>query len=265
MRKGDLTRRRDEIIGLLVEQEEMSAAQLAARLGVSVQTIRKDLRDLDEVALVQRRNGVVRMRQQSENIAYAPRASVARLEKQRIAMAVRDLVADGARVALGTGTTVEACARMLAASRAGLTVMTNSLHAVLALQAAVGASVMLAGGRVRLRDLDVIGADSSAFFDGFLADVAVFSCGGLSPAGEVLDYNTDEVAARLAIQSCARRRVLVLDRAKLGRDLPCRRHMLWEYDVVVTGAELPEALRARCAEAGCEIVQVACGDAADGG
>lgn len=262
MRSSDRTRRRDEIIGLLVAQGEMSAADLAARLGVSVQTIRKDLRDLDEVALVQRRNGVVRMRQQSENIGYAPRASVARLEKQRIAMVVRDLVADGARVALGTGTTVEACARMLAASRSDLFVMTNSLHAVIAMQGAVGASVMLAGGTVRLRDLDVIGADSSAFFDGFLADVAVFSCGGLSAEGDVLDYNTEEVAARQAIQSCARRRVLVLDHAKLGRDLPCRRHMLWEYDVVVTGADLPEALRRRCAEAGCELLQVARDDVA---
>ncbi len=256
MRKGEMTRRRDEIIGLLCDAGEMSAADLAARLEVSVQTIRTDLRELDEAALVQRRNGVVRLRQPSENIGYAPRISHARGEKNQIAMAVRDLVPDGARVALGTGTTVEACARMLAAHREGLFVATNSIHAVIALQGAPGAVVALAGGTVRLRDLDMIGTASASFFADYLVDVAVFSCGGLSEAGEVLDYNTEEVAARTAIAGCARKRVLVMDRAKLGRDLPCRKHMVWDYDVVVTGADLPAAVRARCEAEGCQLVQV---------
>ena len=205
---------------------------------------------------MQRRNGVVRLRQPSENIGYAPRISHARGEKNQIAMAVRDLVPDGARVALGTGTTVEACARMLAAHREGLFVATNSIHAVIALQGAPGAVVALAGGTVRLRDLDMIGTASASFFADYLVDVAVFSCGGLSEAGEVLDYNTEEVAARTAIAGCARKRVLVMDRAKLGRDLPCRKHMVWDYDVVVTGADLPAAVRARCEAEGCQLVQV---------
>ncbi|OIQ32246.1 MAG: ArsR family transcriptional regulator [Alphaproteobacteria bacterium MedPE-SWcel] len=256
MRKDEMTRRRDEIIGLLCEAGEMSASELAARLEVSVQTIRTDLRDLDEAALVQRRNGVVRLRQPSENIGYAPRGSLARAEKQQIAMAVRDLVPDGARVALGTGTTVEACARMLAASREGLFVATNSIHAVLALQGAPGAVVALAGGTVRLRDLDMIGTASSGFFGDYLVDLAVFSCGGLSAAGEVLDYNAEEIAARSAIAGCARKTVLVMDKAKLGRDLPCRKQMIWDYDVVVTGAVLPTESLARCRDAGCAVIQV---------
>lgn len=256
MRKEEMTRRRDEIIGLLCDVGEISAADLAARLAVSVQTIRTDLRELDEAALVQRRNGVVRLRQPSENIGYAPRISQARAEKQQIAMAVRDLVSDGARVALGTGTTVEACARILAAHREGLFVATNSIHAVIALQGAPGAVVTLAGGTVRLRDLDMIGTASTAFFADYLVDIAVFSCGGLSEAGEVLDYNTEEVTARTAIAGCARRRVLVMDRAKLGRELPCRKQMVWDYDVVVTGATLAPEVLARCAEAGCRVIQV---------
>jgi len=260
MRRSELTRRRDEIIGLLCELGDLSAADLAARLDVSVQTIRTDLRDLDEAALVQRRNGVVRLRQQSENIGYAPRISVARSEKQQIAMAVRDLVEDGARLALGTGTTVEACARMLAASRRDLFVATNNIHAVIALQGAPGAVVSLAGGTVRLRDLDLIGTASRDFFADYLVDTAIFSCGGLSARGEVLDFNTDEIAARVSVAGCARRRVLVVDGAKLGRDLPCRKHGLWDYDVVVTGARIPPAVLTRCRSAGCQVIRVEGGD-----
>lgn len=256
MRRSELNRRRDKIIGLLCDDQEMSVTDLAARLEVSVQTIRTDLRGLDEAALVQRRNGMVRLRQPSENIGYAPRISQARREKQQIAMAVRNLVPDRTRVALGTGTTVEACARMLAADRAGLFVATNSLHAVIALQSARDAVVAMAGGTVRLRDLDLIGSAAKRLFSGYVVDIAIVSCGGMSEAGAVLDFNLEEVAARTAIAACAHKTVLVADSTKLGRELPCHKQMLWDYNTVITGAKLPDAVLARCAAAGCEVINV---------
>ncbi|MCG7629124.1 DeoR/GlpR family DNA-binding transcription regulator [Epibacterium sp. MM17-32] len=253
MKRDDLNIRRDRIIALLTENQELSARDLAAQLGVSVQTIRADLRDLDAAALVQRRNGAVRLRQQSENIAYLPRVGASRLAKQQIALVVKNLVKDGARVALGTGTTVEQCARMLAI-RQNLFVATNSIHAVHALQNAPGAVVELAGGTVRLRDLDLIGAASAGFFSRFRMEQAIFSCGGLSEGGEVLDYNAAEIVARQSITECARERILVVDSAKFGRDLPCRMGHLWEYEVVVTNAPLSADIRDRCAATGCRII-----------
>ena len=158
----DLHGRRDAIIALLAENVSLSAADLSERLGVSVQTLRADLRDLDEAALVQRRNGRAQLRQQSENIGYLPREGIARKEKQRIALAVKNLIPDGARVALGTGTTVEQCARFLT-SHGDLFVVSNSIHAVCALQNAPGIAVELAGGTVRMRDLDMIGVAAHQF------------------------------------------------------------------------------------------------------
>lgn len=253
MKRDDLNLRRDRIIALLSENEALSAQDLSDCLSVSVQTIRADLRDLDTADLVQRRNGVARLRQQSENIAYLPRKAASRLEKQRIALAVKNLVLDGARIALGTGTTVEGCARMLA-TRQDLFVATNSIPAVSALQNAPGVVVALAGGQVRLRDLDLIGTASLEFFSQYRVDLAIFSCGGICESGQILDYNSDEIAARKAIVDCAKTRILVVDRAKFGLDLPCRMHSLWDYDIIVTQGEISPAIRARCADAGCRIV-----------
>ncbi|SFJ21780.1 DeoR/GlpR family DNA-binding transcription regulator [Celeribacter neptunius] len=255
MRRLDLAERRDRIISLLSESGDLSAAELSERLSVSVQTIRTDLRDLDEAGLVQRRNGAARLRQQSENIGYLPRESISRQEKQRIALAVKNLIPDGARVALGTGTTVEHCARLLA-SRENLFVASNSIHAVCALQHAPGAVVEMAGGSVRMRDLDLIGMASFEFFSRYRVDYAVFSCGGLSASGAVLDYNSDEIAARKAIAGCARTRILVADTEKLGLDLACQHGQLWEYEVIVTGADLSEDLARRCAQEGCKLIRV---------
>lgn len=255
MKRLDLTERRDRIVELLSENGELSAAELSDRLSVSVQTIRTDLRDLDDAALVQRRGGTARLRQHGENIGYLPRASIARQEKQRIGLAVKNLIPQGARVALGTGTTVETCARLLAAHK-DLFVVTNSIHAVCTLQAAPGVTVELAGGPVRMRDLDLIGGAALEFFARYRVDFAVFSCGGLSPAGAVLDYNSDEISARKAISGCAHTTILVADSEKTDLDLACRHGHLWDYDFVVTGGSLSQAVLQSCTHHGCRIIRV---------
>ena len=253
--RRDVTQRRDEIIALLSKSGALSASELSAELSVSVQTIRADLRDLDEAGLVQRRNGNVRLRQQSENIGYLPREGIARQEKQRIALAVKNLIPDGARVALGTGTTVEVCARFLA-SHKDLFVASNSIHAVCALQQAPGVTVELAGGTVRMRDLDMIGTSALEFFAKYRVDYAVFSCGGLSEAGGVMDYNADEVTARRAIAACGNTRILVMDSTKKGLDLAFQTGPVWDVDVIVTGAEFSAPVAESCARHGCQIIQV---------
>lgn len=243
------------IISLLSENDALSASELSGRLDVSVQTVRADLRDLDEAALVQRRNGRVWLRQQSENIGYLPREGIARQEKQRIALAVKSLIPDGARVALGTGTTVETCARFLA-SHKDLFVASNSIHAVCSLQQAPGVAVELAGGTVRMRDLDMIGTAAREFFARYSVDYAVFSCGGLSETGEVMDYNADEVTARKAIAGCGKRRILVMDSTKNGLDLAFQTGHAWDVDVIVTGAKFSASVAESCARHGCQIIQV---------
>lgn len=251
----DVTQRRDAIVALLFENDALSAAELSFELDVSVQTIRADLRDLDEAGLVQRRNGTVRLRQQSENIGYLPREGIARQEKQRIALAVKNLIPDGARLALGTGTTVETCARFLA-SHKELFVASNSIHAVCALQHAQGITVELAGGAVRMRDLDMVGTPALEFFSKFNVDYAVFSCGGLSESGSVMDYNSDEVTARKAITNCSKNSILVLDSTKFGLDLTCQTGDVWDFDFVLTGAAFSPPILQACARHDCHVIQV---------
>ncbi|WP_417272803.1 DeoR/GlpR family DNA-binding transcription regulator [Celeribacter halophilus] len=255
MKRLDMTERRDRIIALLSENGELSAAELSERLAVSVQTIRTDLRDLDAAALVQRRNGSVRLRQQSENIGYLPRESISRQEKQRIALAVKNLIPNDARVALGTGTTVEHCARLLA-SHEDLFVVTNSIHAVCALQNAPRVVVEMAGGAVRMRDLDMIGVPALEFFAKYRVDYAIFSCGGLSEGGTVMDYNSEEISTRKAIAGCANTTILVMDSEKFGLDLACYHAHLRDYDMVVTGAHLPDDVLRACDQSGCRIIKV---------
>lgn len=246
-------RRRDQIVNLLSAYGELSAKAMADMLAVTVQTVRADLRALDDAAVVRRRHGSARLAVPAENIGYLPRMSVSRSEKDRIGAAVAGLLPDGASVALGTGTTVEAVARALA-GHARLSVATNNLHAVLALRAAPGITVSVAGGRVRMRDLDLIGAEASEFYDGLRMQFAVFSVGGVSVEGDLLDFNMDEIRARRAIAGCATHRILVIDHAKIGRDAGFAMGHLADLDTVVCGCAIPPDPARACAAAGTRIV-----------
>lgn len=253
MIQNDAARRRDRIVNLLSSYGELSATALSDMLGVTVQTLRADLRALDEAQLVRRRHGNASLITASENIDYQPRLSVSRDEKFRIGAAVAKMIPNGATIALGTGTTVEAVARALV-DHEGLTVATNNIHVVLALRMAKGINVLLAGGKVRLRDLDFIGAESCEFFRGLCFDHAIFSVGGISETGDLLDFNLDEIRARQAIYNCARERTLVIDHAKIGRKAPHRWGQLQGLERAICGGKLADSLKSKAQ--GCEIVEI---------
>ncbi len=255
MKSTDIARRHDRIMSLLASHASLSASALADLLSVTVQTIRSDLRILDEEGAIRRRHGSAYLLTPGDNIGYQPRLEVSRDEKARIGDAVANLIPPGASVALGTGTTVEACARALTRHE-GLTVFTNSIHAVLALHLAPKVTVSLAGGVVRLRDLDFVGSESVDFFAGLRLDFAVFSVGGISETGDMLDFNMAEVRARRAIFESARHRILVADHSKIGRPAPHALGKLWDAESVVCAGELPGSVQDEAERAGSTLVLV---------
>lgn len=255
MKNSDIARRHDRILTLLAGHASLSAGALADLLCVTVQTIRSDLRMLDEEGIVRRRHGSAHLVTPGDNIGYQPRMAVSRDEKARMGEAVARLIPVGSSVALGTGTTVEASARAMARLE-GLTVFTNSIHAVLALHLAPKVAVSLAGGAVRLRDLDFIGSESVEFFARLRPDYAVFSVGGISAAGDMLDFNMEEVRARRAIFDCARHRILVVDQSKIGRAAPHSHGKLWSADTVICGGDLPEPIAQEMRIAGRRYIRV---------
>lgn len=240
---ADLSPRQSRILALLSAGSEAQPAALAARFGVSVQTIRSDLRALSEAGEIRRRHGRVTLQERA--LPADPGAA----EKARIGAEVAQLIPEGARLALGTGTTVAACARALRAHR-GLQIFTNNLQVVLALAQAPEVQITLAGGPVRLHNLDLIGAETMEFFARIRADFAIFSVGGISPAGDLLEFTMDEIRARRALCDTAPVRMLVADSAKFSRLLPHADGRINRPEMVVAGAQMPPLLAEDCRAGG---------------
>lgn len=71
-----------------------------------------------------------------------------------------------------------------------------------------------------------------------------------------MDYNSDEIAAREAIANCGKKSVLVMDSTKYGLDLACQDGNVWDFDIVVTGAQLPASVLQICRQHECQVIQV---------
>ncbi len=249
----EISRRHDRIVGLLSTFGLIAAKDLAKMLEVSVQTVRADLRRLQQEGRIVRRHGVAEPTPAGENTSYKYREAVAQDDKSRIAAQIARIVPNGARLALGTGTTVEMAARALSA-HVGLSVTTNSLHAVMALQSAPDISISMCGGDVRLRDLDVIGADSVEFFGAVTVDYAITSVGGIGEDGSLMDYNRSEVRTRTALTNCGRTKVLVADASKFDRTPLCRHGHATDFDIVVTTAAPSPAIAKALAGANRQLI-----------
>jgi DeoR family glycerol-3-phosphate regulon repressor len=239
MNATDLSERQRDILRLLEQSGFATIEDLAGRFGVTTQTIRRDVNDLRDRALLMRVHRGVRPHEGAR--PYASRAVEQQREKSALAREVLRLIPAGASVSIGLGSTPAEVARLLAHA-GGRDVITNNLVAASHLWDAEDITLSICGGSVR--DRSVSGSAAAEFFAAYRVDFAIFGVAGVDDDGALLDFRTEEARARAAMQTHARQSVLVLDQVKFQRRAPARGGWLHDPDYVVTNAPPPKALAA---------------------
>ena len=123
--------RREHLLDLLAREGKIVAKDVAAELGISEDSVRRDLRDLAAEGLCQRVYGGA-LPVSPAVAGYAARQTVAPDGKQKVASVAAGLVRPGGAVILDGGTTALAVARALPQDLA-CTVITHSPTIVAAL------------------------------------------------------------------------------------------------------------------------------------
>jgi DeoR family transcriptional regulator, fructose operon transcriptional repressor len=192
-------------------------AELADELGVSIETIRRDLVALEEDGLVRRvYGGATGTAARAFEPAFEKRLTQHRDRKMAIGRLAASLIGPGDTAILDIGTTVAELADVLPVAHRGI-VLTNSLLVANALAGRDGVEVTISGGRVRSGDLACFGPVSEAFFRDYFADKAFMGCGGVHPEMGLTDYYPDEIASRRVILEHAAERYVLADSSKLGQ------------------------------------------------
>ena len=228
------------LLSYVQAQGAVSVEQLADTLGVTLQTVRRDIQRLADEGLLARFHGGVRPPSSTtENIAHTQRESLHADGKARIARAVAAAVPHGCSLILNIGTTAEAIARALL-QHTGLRIITNNLHVANILCANAQCEVIVVGGVVRGRDRGIVGEAAVDFIRQFKVDIALIGISGIEADGTLRDYDYREVKVSQTIMSHAREVWLAADHSKFKRPAMVEVATLSQIDRLFTDTPPPE-------------------------
>lgn len=214
--KPGLNLRQARIVELAKAAGYVNIEHLAASLGVTPQTVRRDINRLCDAGMLARYHGGASLLPNTRNTDYEARKLAARNEKERIGRMVARHIPDGASLFINIGTTTEAVAHALVNHRA-LRVITNNINIAILLRDCPDFEITVAGGRLRSHDLAVVGEATIDFINQFKVDFGVIGVSGIDPDGTLLDFDYREVRVAQAIVQNARTVFLATDRTKFGR------------------------------------------------
>ncbi len=242
--------RQAELLEEVLRQGSVSVEALADRFGVTLQTVRRDVKLLAEAGLLARFHGGVRVpRSTTENIAYRQRQQINQDAKRAIARAVAKAVPPNCSLILNIGTTTEAIARELLRHK-GLRVITNNLNVAAILADAPEVEVIVAGGTLRQRDRAIIGEATVDFMRQFRVDIGLIGISGIEADGTLRDFDLREVRVTRAIIEASREVWLAADHSKFNRPAMVEAGQLSQLDMLFTDQAPPAPFEALLAEAG---------------
>jgi DeoR family glycerol-3-phosphate regulon repressor len=246
--------RQAQLMDELRARGSMSVEALADQFGVTLQTVRRDVKLLSEAGLLARFHGGVRLPSSTtENIAYRQRQQLNEAAKQRIARVVAKSVPNGCSLIINIGTTTEAIARELLHHK-GLRVITNNLNVAAILSDNPDCEVIVAGGVVRSRDRGIVGEVTVDFISQFKVDIGLIGISGIEADGTLRDYDYREVKVARAILEHSREVWVAADHSKFNRPAMVELARFDQVDMLFTDAAPPAPFPALLAQAGVNCV-----------
>ena len=234
--------RQQQILQEAREQGRVEVAGLATLLGVTSETVRRDLTALERHGLLRRvHGGAIPLDRLGFEPGIATRDAVLTAEKERIAKAALEELPDDGAILLDAGTTTARLADALPPDR-DLTVLTNSLPIAMKLSARSNLTMLFLGGRVRGRTLAAVDIWAMRALEETFVDVAFMGTNGFSVERGLTTPDSTEAAVKRAMINSSRRAVVLADHTKFGNDNLMRFGSLEDVETLITDTGLDAKL-----------------------
>ncbi len=244
-------RRHSQILRRVRADGSVSVATLAADLGVSASTIRRDLQLLNADGALRRVRGGAGSVEPDE-VPFAEVATVASQEKDAVARRAAELVHDGEVLLLDIGTTTARLARYLRGRR--VTVITSSLAVIDELRDDEASELLVLGGVLRRNYLSMVGMLTEAALGQIRAHRLFLGTSGVRRDGQIMDSTLVEVPVKRAMIAAAEQTVVVADRGKFPGSGALRVCGPEDVDMIITNGGVDEETAAACVRANTEVV-----------
>lgn len=232
--------REDEILRLLNEGEASTNEELAKKLFISRQTLRRDLEKLEKKGLIIRTHGgAMPIKHPSDrHIPFFLREHEQSEAKNEIAKKALEFIHDGDTIMLDGATSAFAIVQHLNTFK-DLTVITSSAKACFLL-GNMAIKTICTGGHMLSRSLSYVGDDALRTIENYNADAVFFSCRGLSEDGLLSDPSIEENLIRRTMMKHSKKKIFLCDSSKLGKKYLHNLCHISEIDEVI--CEIPFSL-----------------------
>lgn len=253
-----LTRQRKELLLARLKQDrQIVARSLSQELGLSEDTIRRDLRELAAEGLLQRVHGGALPLDLPPSPAlgnFNERQQISSDAKPAIARAAAAMVAAGDVVFIDGGTTAVQLARALPPDLR-CTVVTHSPSVAVELAEHPLVDVILIGGRLFKHSIVAMGPSALEAIAQIRTDIYFMGVCSLHPESGISTGDFDEAGVKRAICRMARRTVVLASPEKLDTASPYQIAPLSQVSAIIVHGDVPEALVTRYRELGIDVTR----------
>lgn len=248
--------RQKRIMDMLSHDGAVLVSKLSSELGVTEETIRRDLEKLEKQESLRRTHGgAVPIDETTYELSLEKRKSTNVEAKKCLAKSAAECVVSGDTIFLDASTTTFFMAKELKSIK-NITVITNSVRVINELAGHDGIKLVAIGGAVSKNQSFVGNLAEKSIEDNYFANKMFFSSKGVTADTGVLDSNEEECGIKLKMIKNSTRRYYICDKTKVGRIGFVKLADFGLIDTFITDSPLDEAMAARLADAQVNVIRI---------
>ena len=231
--------RRNAIKEQLMERKSVTITDLANRLNVTKETIRRDLRLMEEQGeLIRTHGGAYILDGVQNDIDISMRQVIKTEEKAIIAEKCSEHIQSGDSIFLDGSTTCWFVAKRLV--KQNLTVLTTSLQIATILSTSPSINLIVIGGTFSPNSMSFLGDNACRALQNYFVDKAFISCRSASIENGITDVSENDAAIHRLVTHRSNRTYLVLDHSKVDHTSFAFTCHFNDIDAVICDRPLPQ-------------------------
>lgn len=251
----DTSQRRLQISALVRQHGSVQVTSLAKRFGVSMQTVRKDLRFLSERGVMARAyGGGIDSKVVGGPAAEAPyeaKRTTNLEQKRRIGRLAAAMVKPGDTIVIDSGTTGIQLAEAL--PNFDVTVVTNDFGVLSSLAPKSNINIVMLGGELRRKSMSFYGGLTVEALNGLHVDMLFLGVDGFDLERGITTHFEPEAMLNRKMVENAGAVIAITDNSKFGKVCLHRIVAVAELDTLITDKDSPEEIVQAIQQLGVEI------------
>ncbi len=245
--------RKQKIKEIIMEKKSASVAELAQLFSVTDETIRRDLKVLEQEGVLLRSYGGAFIQSGVENLVEADiRTTIYVENKMKIANQCRKMINNGDAIFLDNSTTAYYIARAIQDMR--ITLVTNNLQIINLLSQNKTIHLIVIGGTFSHTEQAFYGVAAKKALEEYFVDKAFLSCRSLSIKNGITEANDRWAQMRQTVIERSKESYVVADFSKFDQTSFMRICGYEKIKAIITDKPLSEEWHQAMAKYGCTII-----------